>query len=331
MRPTVTSSRLGGLLALGLAAVISGCGGGGPAVATAEVRAGPDRRHRRMAAGAPSRRADIDGWPSTAPADVPAFPGHVDNMMVGRQNGNGYGVRIFFSGVTRTSSTPTLAHFDPPVTRSRASSTTARPTQRGSGRSGSGRARRVRRRSATKEPRRIKHERAGNFGRHGHVRPRRSDQRRERRNERLAVAGGLGGQGARSGRLQARLAQHPRRPTPPASGCTACMRRPIRLLATMSSTPTWPPSRQRASRSPRPAARSSFSLSNGGYEVAINPDQGGHMFITATKATSMSNGWPSDWIDRVPQPDGCTLGASRSPRARTASWWMRLPGRRSSQ
>jgi hypothetical protein len=34
-----------------------------------------------------------------------------------------------------------------------------------------------------------------------------------------------------------------------------------------------------------------------------------HMYIEATKVTSMTNGWPSDWIDRVPPPDGCTLAA----------------------
>ena len=48
---------------------------------------------------------------------------------------------------------------------------------------------------------------------------------------------------------------------------------------------------------------------NGSYEVAINPDQGGNMYVEATTPTSMTNGWPSDWVARVPQPDGCTLGA----------------------
>jgi hypothetical protein len=54
----------------------------------------------------------------------------------------------------------------------------------------------------------------------------------------------------------------------------------------------------------------SHNLSNGSYEVAINPDQGGNMYIEATTPTSMTNGWPSDWTARVPPPDGCTLAAS---------------------
>jgi len=42
----------------------------------------------------------IDGWPSASPADIPAFPGHVDMVMGGRQSGDSYGVRVFLSGVT---------------------------------------------------------------------------------------------------------------------------------------------------------------------------------------------------------------------------------------
>ncbi len=40
------------------------------------------------------------GWPSTAPADIPPFPGHLDTILTGRDNGTDYGVRLFFSGVS---------------------------------------------------------------------------------------------------------------------------------------------------------------------------------------------------------------------------------------
>jgi hypothetical protein len=41
-----------------------------------------------------------DGWPSTAPADIPPFPGHLDMILAGRDNGTDYGVRLFFSDVS---------------------------------------------------------------------------------------------------------------------------------------------------------------------------------------------------------------------------------------
>jgi hypothetical protein len=50
-----------------------------------ELERQPERRHECRQWGTIAAR-DIDGWPSTAPADTPAFPGHVDNLMVGRRN-----------------------------------------------------------------------------------------------------------------------------------------------------------------------------------------------------------------------------------------------------
>jgi hypothetical protein len=56
--------------------------------------------------GGDAAQASPVGWPPAAPADIPPFPGTVENLMTGRQGGSSdaehrFGVRIFYGGVTR--------------------------------------------------------------------------------------------------------------------------------------------------------------------------------------------------------------------------------------
>jgi hypothetical protein len=75
------------VLALGLA----GCGHGG-----GDNGDGGDNARRSIPG------AGAQAWPSAMPADIPYFPGRLDNFMPQRrQSGDSYGVRMFFSGVTQ--------------------------------------------------------------------------------------------------------------------------------------------------------------------------------------------------------------------------------------
>jgi hypothetical protein len=64
-------------------------------VSTAPPSASP------TAADQTPRPTPATDWPTTAPADVPPFPGRLDNLMTGRRSDHGLGVRMFFSSVNR--------------------------------------------------------------------------------------------------------------------------------------------------------------------------------------------------------------------------------------
>ncbi len=83
------------VLALGLAACGSGSGGsGGPGAASGDP--GAFVRPSLPEMGGPK------AWPSAMPADIPAFPYYLDSFMPQRrQSGDSYGVRMFFTGVTK--------------------------------------------------------------------------------------------------------------------------------------------------------------------------------------------------------------------------------------
>lgn len=84
MRGFVGSRMAAVALAVGLAVALAACGGNGAFKPDLEGTG-------RYGAVVPS-----EDWPAGAPADVPAFPGHLDNLM----GGGSSRVRMFFSGVS---------------------------------------------------------------------------------------------------------------------------------------------------------------------------------------------------------------------------------------
>jgi hypothetical protein len=110
---TALASVVPALLAVVLAAFVAACGPGpagiGP-VATLSDGTGvvvdlpvstPPPSDSPPAAGRTPRPTPATDWPTTAPADVPSFPGRLDNLMAGRRSDHGLGVRMFFSSVNR--------------------------------------------------------------------------------------------------------------------------------------------------------------------------------------------------------------------------------------
>jgi hypothetical protein len=309
MRRSATSGLLG-LAVLGLAAVLSGCGGSGPGATSGQGSNGDLTIEITGGNGAAIAQSDIAGWPSSAPADVPAFPGHVDNLMVGRQNGNGFGVRIFFSGVTKDK-------FGAYVGELRSAGYKvqgvvyytdipgADATANAQARAGRGEYDAVK---ATKDPRRINI----NVPATDDTVTYDLDGLTKDENDDMNVSSWPAGWGDKvPAPDNCKLDSH----SILGSNSTG-----FRLYCKYTATDQT--SRDRIVDAYIAALqakgfrvigsgsnRSSFKLSSGSYEVAINPDQGGNMFIEATKVISMTNGWPSDWTDRVPPPDGCTLAA----------------------
>jgi hypothetical protein len=111
MRRAVDSALLG-LSILGLAIVLSGCGGstaataaGGGATPGPGGGSGDWSLLVDITAGANGATVVVspaDNWPAGAPADVPAFPGHLDSVMPERSH-TAYGIvaRMLFSGVRK--------------------------------------------------------------------------------------------------------------------------------------------------------------------------------------------------------------------------------------
>ena len=306
-------SRKSGWLALGAlatAAVLSGCGGSSSGSSPAGGRgAGTSVVVDISGNGGTIDPSQIQGWPSTAPSDVPAFPGTVDNLMVGRQNGNGYGVRIFFSGVTTEEFGAYLSalhaagykvqgivyYSDAPNAEANAQARAAR-----------GEYDAVR---ATKDPRRINISVPAADGRLTYD----LDGLTKAENDAMNVAPWPAGWADK---------------VPAPNGCQLDSRSILssdlsgfRLYCLYAST-------DQASRDQVVDAylaalqakgfsitetgsnRYYFKLTDGANTVTVYPDQGGHMYIEVKKAAAMTNGWPSDWVDSVPPPDGCTLGAT---------------------
>ncbi len=307
MRRSAKSGLLG-LAVLALAAVLSGCGGS--SAATGAQGSSGDVTVAINGNGAAITPADIAGWPSTAPADVPAFPGHVDNLMVGRRNGNGYGVRIFFSGVTKDKFGAYVGvlrsagykvqgvvyYTDIPGVDSNANA---------QARADRGEYDAVK---ATKDPRRINVNVPATDGTVTYDLDGLTKDENDAMNVSPWPAGwadkvpapdnckldshsiiGTNSTGFRLYCIYTATDQATRDGIVN-SYLSALQAKGFKVIGTGSN-------------------RSSFKLSNGSYEVAINPDQGGHMYIEATKVTSLTNGWPSDWVARVPPPDGCMLAA----------------------
>jgi hypothetical protein len=301
-------SGLLGLAVVALAAVLSGCGGSSP-VGSADPQSDGGLTIDINGNGAAIAPADIAGWPSTAPADVPAFPGHIDNLMVGRRNGNGYGVRIFFSGVTKDKFGAYVGvlrsagykvqgvvyYTDIPGvdSNSNAQARAARGEYDAA--------------KATKDPRRMNINVPGTDGTVTYD----LDGLTKDENDAMNFSPWPAGWADK---------------VPAPDNCKLDSRS---ILGSNSTgfrlyciyTATDQASRDRIAKAYVAALQAkgfkdtgsnsggSYNLSNGSYEVAINPDQGGNMYIEATTPTSMTNGWPSDWVARVPPPDGCTLAA----------------------
>ncbi len=85
-------------LAVVLAIGLAGCGSGGSS--SDEGGNGGDNPSDFVRPSIPG--SGPQAWPSAMPADIPYFPGQLDMFMPQRrQSGDSYGVRMFFTGVTK--------------------------------------------------------------------------------------------------------------------------------------------------------------------------------------------------------------------------------------
>jgi hypothetical protein len=82
------------LILVWFAAAVVGCGG-----SSANQAAKGTAVDVTGAGAGPVDTAATQTWPTSAPSDIPPFPGTVRTVMTGRLAGNGYGVRIFFEDV----------------------------------------------------------------------------------------------------------------------------------------------------------------------------------------------------------------------------------------
>jgi len=306
MRRSAKSGLLG-LAVLGFAAALSGCGGG--SVAPAGQQSDGGLTIDISGNGVSIASTDTQGWPSTAPADVPAFPGHVDNLMVGRQNGNGYGVRIFYSGVTTEKMGAYVGalrsagykvqgvvyYTDIPGADSNANA---------QARAARGEYDAVR---ATKDPRRLNISvPAGSDGNVTYD----LDGLTKAENDAMNVASWPAGWADKvPAPANCKLDSHSILSSSAAGFKVYCIYTATDQVTRDQIVDAYIAALKAKGFTVTETSgdRYYFKLSSSGYQVTIYPDMGGNMSVEAVKQTAMTNGWPSDWVDRVPSPDGCTL------------------------
>jgi hypothetical protein len=259
-------------------------------------------------------------WPASAPADVPAFPGTLENLMTGRQGGgpgsggpanaaHRFGARLFFAEVPRAS-------FDSYLAVLRAAGYVTDGVVYYSGETSEGEAKAQQRAAsgefdaviATRSPRILTITVPGADG--GVTFD--LDGLTEAENAALDV---LPWPAAWADRIPAPAGCHIGSRGIIAEGSDG-----IQLECTYDATD--PASRQAVltdyvavlvargfAVTQGSANDSSVELRKDRLIVTIAPQMGGVMSFHVVELPSTTNGWPDPWAAKVPPPDGCTIGA----------------------
>jgi hypothetical protein len=314
-RSRPTGSIRSGLAVAGLAAalaiVLGACGGSGSTSAPAGNGSSLTvdlTGSGGVAPGASVDPASIVGWPATAPADVPAFPGKLENIMVGRRTQNAFGVRMFFSNVSRDQFSAYLGSLRAAGFKLQGivlySNDTAEGQAAARRRADSGDIDTV---IATNDPRRL------------NISVPRSDGRvtfdldglTKAENDAMNV---VAWPAAWAAKVPA-----PDECTLDSTSILSNDSTGFKLMCIYPAADKTTRDRVLSAYQAKLAAAGFqttdktggtyyLKLSNGTIDLTIYPDMAGRMSIEAAAKPNLSGGWPADWISRVPPPDGCTLG-----------------------
>lgn len=316
-RSRTTGSIRFGLVIAGLAAVVAivagACGSGGSTSAPAGNGSSLTVDLTGSGGAAPGATIDpasIVGWPATAPADVPAFPGKLDNLMVGRRTQNAFGVRMFLSNVSRDQFNAYLGSLRAAGYKLQGivlySNDTAAGQAAAQQRADNGDIDTV---IATNAPRRLNISVPSSDGRVTFD----LDGLTQAENDAMNV---VPWPAAWASKVPA-----PDECTLDSHGILSNDSTGFKLMCSYPAIDQATRDRVSSAYLAKLAAAGFqttdttggdyyFKLSNGTIDLTIYPDMGGKMSIEAARKPTLSGGWPADWTSRVPPPDGCTLGSN---------------------